>query len=103
MNMPDVEALQELMSEMGEMDYEELKKRKRGMPGMTKIEIESSGPIDPQKIAEAVGGGAMGQVSEREDEMMDDEEKKRRMMEMMRMHGGGMGQMSNREMGMMGR
>lgn len=84
MNMPDIEALQELMSEMGAMDYEELKKRKRGMPGMTKIEIESNQPIDPQKIASAMGGAKSGMEFEMEDEGMDDEEEnKRRMMQMM--------------------
>jgi hypothetical protein len=107
MNMPDVEALQEIMSEMGEMDYEELKKRKRGMPGMTKVEIESNQPIDAQKIAQAVGGG---QMSDNEAQMLlptgdmeSDEEKKRRLMEMLRRRSGSMGQTSDREMEMMGR
>lgn len=94
MNMPDIEALQEIMSEMGGMDYEELKKRKRGaMPGMTKIEIESNQPINPQKLSEAVGGMGQGR-QEMEIEMEDDdEEKKRRMLEGIRSKGGGMGMM----------
>lgn len=54
MNMPDISALQDIINDMGEMDYDELKKKKKGMPAMTKIEVESNAPIKPEAVASAL-------------------------------------------------
>jgi len=64
MNMPDIEALKELIKEMGGMDYERLKGQDPNsvarpgemQPGMTKVEMETTIPMEgsESELAKAV-------------------------------------------------
>jgi len=77
MQMPDIEALKELIKEMGGMDFESLKKQDPNSavtegemePGMTKIEMETSIPTEgsESELAKAVmedpnAGGMEGEM-----------------------------------------